>query len=80
MGIIRPLRRSTAGTTEQGNRSLAAEEIIEVDQPTVVCDGGDGPLGHPRVYLNMGSKREIECPYCSRRFVLKEGVSAASGH
>ena len=55
-------------------------ETIEVDSPTVACDGGDGPLGHPRVFLNMGSKREIDCPYCGRRFVLTAGARVAGGH
>jgi uncharacterized Zn-finger protein len=45
----------------------------------VACDGGSGPLGHPRVWLNIGTQGWIECPYCSRRYVLKEGAVAASG-
>jgi uncharacterized Zn-finger protein len=53
-------------------------ETFEVSQPVVACDGGDGPLGHPRVFLNIGKDGEIECPYCSRRYVLKAG--AAGGH
>ena len=55
-------------------------EIIEVESTEVDCDGGGGPLGHPRVFLNMGSKREVDCPYCGRRFVLKKGAKAAAGH
>jgi uncharacterized Zn-finger protein len=53
-------------------------ETFEVNQPVVACDGGDGPLGHPRVFLNIGKDGQIECPYCSRRYVLKAG--AAGGH
>jgi len=53
-------------------------EIIEVETAVVACDGGDGPLGHPRVYLNVGKAGQIDCPYCSRRYVLK--ASAASGY
>ncbi|MDP6833412.1 MAG: zinc-finger domain-containing protein [Alphaproteobacteria bacterium] len=52
----------------------AAPETIEVDETTVRCDGG-GELGHPAVYLNMGTKRQIECPYCDRRFTLKAGAA-----
>ncbi len=52
-------------------------EIIEVDTPTVACDGG-GALGHPKVYLNMGDDDFVECPYCDRRFVLKAGAKAAA--
>ncbi|MGC8475689.1 MAG: zinc-finger domain-containing protein [Acetobacteraceae bacterium] len=46
---------------------------------TVACDGGDGPLGHPRVFLRI-VEHDVVCPYCSRRFVLKEGAGHASGH
>ena len=53
-------------------------EIIEVETPVVGCDGG-GLLGHPLVYLNMEGAGTIDCPYCGRRFVLKEGAAAA-GH
>ena len=49
-------------------------EIIPVDDTRVRCDGGEGPLGHPRVYLEMGDENFVECPYCDRRFVLRDGA------
>ena len=51
-----------------------AEKAIPVESPVVACDGGGGALGHPRVYLNMGNKSEIDCPYCGRHYVLKGGA------
>ena len=54
-------------------------EIEEVESETVVCDGGDGPLGHPRIFLNMEGRGSIDCPYCGKRFVLKKRA-AAGGH
>ena len=54
-------------------------EAVEVEDVKVVCDGGGGAVGHPRVFLNMGGKRQIDCPYCGRRFILKDGAKAASG-
>ena len=51
-----------------------APEVIEVETETVKCDGGGGALGHPRVWLNMEGKGQIDCPYCDRRFVLKAGA------
>jgi len=54
-------------------------ETVYVDTVTVACDGGDGPLGHPRVYLNLRAEGQIDCPYCDRRFILKEGAGAG-GH
>jgi uncharacterized Zn-finger protein len=55
-------------------------EVIEVRSLEVVCDGGGGPLGHPRVFLHIDQDRgEITCPYCSRNYVVKQGV-AHSAH
>ncbi|MFO1161403.1 MAG: zinc-finger domain-containing protein [Reyranellaceae bacterium] len=53
-------------------------EVITVETDRVACDGGSGALGHPKVYLNLGEEGRIECPYCSRLYVLSEG--ARSGH
>jgi uncharacterized Zn-finger protein len=55
-------------------------ETIVVEDTTVGCDGGDGPLGHPMVYLNIGPKGSVECPYCSRHFVLAANRRVAGGH
>jgi uncharacterized Zn-finger protein len=54
-------------------------EIIPVETTVVGCDGGGGALGHPLVYLTMEKDRQVDCPYCSRRFILKAGAKAA-GH
>ncbi len=58
----------------------APPEIIEVETTEVACDGADDPHGHPRVFLNMGEARQVECPYCDRLFVLKDGVRPSGGH
>jgi uncharacterized Zn-finger protein len=57
-----------------------ALEIVEAEGTVVRCDGGGGALGHPAVYLNMGDKEAIDCPYCSRRFVRKRGGRGGDGH
>lgn len=62
-----------APTTEP---SIDAPETIVVETTRVMCDGGNGALGHPRVYLEMGDENMVECPYCDRRFVLKAGAGA----
>ena len=54
--------------------TVEAPEIIQVDDTRVRCDGGDGALGHPRVFLEMGDETFVECPYCDRRFVLRDGA------
>ena len=62
-------------------------ETITVETTRVACDGlpapmlreagGNNDLGHPRVYLTL-QNGEIECPYCSRKYVLAEGAHAAA--
>ena len=54
-------------------------ETIEVETSIVACDGGDGALGHPRVYINLRKDGTGECGYCDRKFVLKKGARAG-GH
>lgn len=56
------------------------EESIEVTTKRVACDGGGGALGHPKVYLEMGTASEVICPYCSRRFILAEGAEVSDAH
>ncbi|MGJ3260473.1 MAG: zinc-finger domain-containing protein [Rhodospirillales bacterium] len=55
------------------------DETTEVETMTVACDGGS--LGHPNVYLHLDDETlDVVCPYCSKRFVLKEGADVAAGH
>ncbi len=61
------------------SNSLEPPETVEADDEVVSCDGG-GALGHPRVWLNMEGKGQIDCPYCDRRFVLRQGARASAGH
>ena len=55
-------------------------ETSYVETATVSCDGGGGPLGHPRVFLNLEEHGEVDCPYCSHKFILAEGAQEATGH
>ena len=51
-------------------------ESIDVATKRPACDGGGGALGHPRVYLNMGSQTQVTCPYCSRTFRWVAGLGS----
>ncbi len=55
------------------NPAVATEppEIIYVASKRVACDGGQGALGHPRVFLEMGEEDRVECPYCDRLYVYR---------
>jgi uncharacterized Zn-finger protein len=55
-------------------KAPAPTEIVETEDTTVACDG-NGPLGHPRVYLTL-VQGKVMCPYCSRLFVRKGSQAA----
>lgn len=49
-------------------------ETIYVASSEVVCDGGGGAMGHPRIYLHIERETgNVVCGYCSRTYVLKGG-------
>ena len=57
-------------TPTSDTAATAAPEILHVHTVEVACDGGEGALGHPRVYLHMDETGRVECPYCDRLFIL----------
>ena len=69
-----------------GNPRVSAQmktqppEVIIVDTHRISCDGEGGGLGHPRVFLEMGTATEVECPYCDRKFVLSKQAAEAGHH
>lgn len=50
---------------------------VEIDVDEVSCDGGK-TFGHPRIYMNFGDDRVVECYYCGRRFERKHAGSGNS--
>jgi uncharacterized Zn-finger protein len=54
-------------------------ETIQTTDRTVACDGGDGALGHPRVFLFIEDD-SVMCPYCSRLYVLTPGAGQQPAH
>ena len=56
---------------------MGPSETIYINEMVAACNGGGGPLGHPRVYLNLAPSGRVECPYCSRLYVNR--AMAASG-
>ncbi|MFN8732992.1 MAG: zinc-finger domain-containing protein [Hyphomonadaceae bacterium] len=51
-------------------------ETIYVDNHRVACDGGGGSLGHPKVWYEMGDEGKVECLYCGRVYIIKDGADA----
>jgi len=55
--------------------TLDAPETKIVATKKVACDGDEGALGHPRIYLTMDDHGQVDCPYCDRRYILQGGAS-----
>ncbi len=43
---------------------------IEIGAKEFMCIGALPPFDHPHIFLDMGSDREIVCPYCSTHYVF----------
>ena len=54
------------------NSAAATTTPIPTTDKDVSCNGGGGALGHPQVFLNLGTDDEVTCPYCSRVYVKIE--------
>ena len=52
-------------------------ETIYIDEGVAACNGGGGPLGHPRVYLNLAPLGRAECTYCSRLYIHRRAAEGA---
>lgn len=58
--------------------TTSAPERVETSKTRVACKGESGGVaGHPNVWLEMGEEGQVQCPYCSRLFVLKKEKGAA---
>lgn len=50
--------------------NMAKQDVEIVSSRRIACDGGGGALGHPKVWLDMGTGSDVECKYCDRVFRL----------
>lgn len=54
-------------------KGYAPPETVIVSTWRVSCDGGEGPLGHPRVWYSISpDKGWVKCGYCDRMFVHED--------
>ncbi|KAJ1725568.1 hypothetical protein LPJ53_000238 [Coemansia erecta] len=50
---------------------IAEEPVRQLETRLACCDGGGGPLGHPRVWINLDDGQPQSCGYCGLRFQMK---------
>lgn len=52
---------------------LPPPETEVVSSWRVACDGGEGALGHPRVWLAIDPKIGwVDCGYCDKRYIHED--------
>ncbi|KAI0639423.1 ubiquinone oxidoreductase 20 kd subunit [Trametes polyzona] len=47
---------------------ISREPIRVVHGRKAVCDGGGGPLGHPKIFINLDKPGPRACGYCGLRY------------
>jgi uncharacterized Zn-finger protein len=63
---------------------MSAMELIHqqpvrwTKQKVVSCDGGGGPLGHPRIFINTDKPQICWCTYCGVPYVSRSSSSSAA--
>lgn len=67
-----PLQRlEYAGLEKDHPMPIAAPETEIVTHWKLACDGGEGALGHPRVWLTIPQDTGfVECGYCDKRYEI----------
>ena len=65
--------KSSVLPSQKPKPTEAKKSEVELSKSKKVsCSGVGGSLGHPKIYLDMGEKNEIRCPYCSKLFILEK--------
>ena len=50
--------------------TIEAPETELVSTRRVACDGGEGALGHPRVWSSIPEETNfVECGYCDKKYI-----------
>lgn len=53
----------------------AGVPIIRIGTRTLQCIGAKPPFDHPHIFLEMGEKMEITCPYCSTVYKYEDSFT-----
>jgi uncharacterized Zn-finger protein len=46
-------------------QNTSGHDSIAIGAKEFMCIGAHPPFDHPHVFLDMGSEKEVVCPYCS---------------
>ena len=67
----RPQLKADEDKTGTPPMPIDAPETQTVTSWKVACDGGEGALGHPRVWLSIPQDTGfVECGYCDKRYEI----------
>lgn len=69
---VRFLNRQKEVNNNWAIKLIAEEPPSSAKDRIVSCDGGGGPLGHPKVYINLDKPGNHTCGYCGLRFYKED--------
>ncbi|KAI6133057.1 ubiquinone oxidoreductase 20 kd subunit [Pisolithus croceorrhizus] len=59
---------------------IANEPVRIVQGRRAVCDGGGGPLGHPKIFINLDKPGPHACGYCCSGLRFEQTIHHGYGH
>jgi uncharacterized Zn-finger protein len=54
------------------NKNEISSQTQMVTTKKVACNGDALNSHHPLIYLNLGEKNSVVCPYCGKHFILQQ--------
>jgi uncharacterized Zn-finger protein len=78
---MRPRTARQGRIEHKGSQAMTqdAPETEIVSTWRVACDGGEGALGHPRVWLSIPHQTGfVECGYCDKKYIHEDFADASA--
>ncbi|KAL0273676.1 UNVERIFIED_CONTAM: hypothetical protein PYX00_006300 [Menopon gallinae] len=66
--LVRFIDKKKLVNPNWGIKLIAEVPPTKTTSRVVWCDGGGGPTGHPKVYINLDKPGAHSCNYCGLRF------------
>ena len=54
------------------------KKVVQLPFTKFTCIGASQPHDHPHVFLEMGSKQKITCPYCGTKYKFVDAIDYLS--
>jgi uncharacterized Zn-finger protein len=78
--MMHPPRPDRKRPVTEPEMPIPAPETEVINVWKIACDGGEGALGHPRVWLAVPHDTGVvECGYCDKKYVHENFIEKLKG-